>query len=162
MIVFIFLCVSLSRLYKLNHEISSDAANPNQMNYDTLIFGSNKSPKRLVNLTRDCHSESWKNLSLMVLIISGDIQVNPGPSVYPCGFCQHLVTWEHNRAIACDQCSVCRVSIEGVKKLCIDFSNNQKLRYVKYNRFGQCKKLLKHLHKSEIITVKIVKNQLKI
>ena len=24
-----------------------------------------------------------------------------------------------------------RVSIEGVKKLCIDFSNNQKLRYVK-------------------------------
>ena len=26
-----------------------------------------------------------------------------------------------------------RVSIEGVKKLCIDFSNNQILRYVKYH-----------------------------
>ena len=33
-----------------------------------------------------------------------------------------------------------RVSIEGVKKLC--FSNNQKLRYVKYHIYGQCSKLL--------------------
>ena len=52
--------------------------------------------------------------------------------------------------------------MEGVKKLCIDFSNNQKLRYVKYHIYGQCKKLLKNLLKSEFITVKIVKNQLKI
>ena len=36
-----------------------------------------------------------------------------------------------------------RVSIEGVKKLCIDFSNNQKLRYAKYHIYGQCKKWLK-------------------
>ena len=50
----------------------------------------------------------------------------------------------------------------GVKKLCIDFSNNQKLRYVKYHIYEQCKKLLKHLLKSEFITVKIVKYQLKI
>ena len=55
-----------------------------------------------------------------------------------------------------------RVSIEGVKKLCIDFSNNQKLIYVKYHIYGQCKKLLKNLLKSEFITVKIVKNQLRI
>ena len=55
-----------------------------------------------------------------------------------------------------------RVSIEGVRKLCIDFSNNQKLRYAKYHIYGQCKKLLKKLLKSEFITVKIVKNQLKI
>ena len=31
---------------------------------------------------------------------------DPGPSIYPCGFCQCPVTWEHNRATACDQCSV--------------------------------------------------------
>ena len=55
-----------------------------------------------------------------------------------------------------------RVSIEGVKKLCIDFSNNQKLRYVKYHIYGQCKKLLKNLLKSEFLMVKIVNNQLKI
>ena len=55
-----------------------------------------------------------------------------------------------------------RVSIEGVKKLCIDFSSNQKLRYGKYHIYEQCKKLLKNLLKSEFITVKIVKNQLKI
>ena len=106
LIVFIFLCVSLSRVYKLNHEITSDEPNSNQMNYNTLIFGNLGSPKKLVNLTRASHSDSWKNLSLLVLIISGDIQVNPGPSIYPCGFCQCPVTWEHNRATACDQCSV--------------------------------------------------------
>ena len=55
-----------------------------------------------------------------------------------------------------------RVSIEGVKKLCIDFSNNQKLMYVKYHIYGQCKKLLKTLLKSEFITIKIVKKQLKL
>ena len=55
-----------------------------------------------------------------------------------------------------------RVSLEGVKKLCIVFSNNQKLRYAKYHIYGQCKKLLKNLLKSEFITVIIVKNQLKI
>ena len=57
---------------------------------------------------------------------------------------------------------IIRVSIEGVKKLCIDFSNNQKLRYVEYHIYGQCKKLLKNILQSEFITVKIVKNQLKI
>ena len=43
----------------------------------------------------------------------------------------------------CQVVHVSMVSIEGVKKLCIDFSNNQKLRYVKYHIYGQCKKLLK-------------------
>ena len=47
-----------------------------------------------------------------------------------------------------DQFTKTRVSIEGVKKLCIDFSNNQKLRYAKYHIYGQCKKLLKDLLKS--------------
>ena len=41
--------------------------------------------------------------------------------------------------------TISRVSIEGVKKLYIDFSNNKKLRYVKYHIYGQCKKLLKKL-----------------
>ena len=37
------------------------------------------------------------------------------------------------RAIICKDVYIIRVSLEGVKKLCIDFSNNQKLRYVKYH-----------------------------
>ena len=49
-----------------------------------------------------------EKLSLMVLIIAGNIHGKKGPqgSIYPCGFCQSPVTWEHNRATACDRCSV--------------------------------------------------------
>lgn len=44
---------------------------------------------------------------ILILILSGDIQLNPGPnSVYPCGFCQRSVRFEHKRAICCDECSI--------------------------------------------------------
>ena len=37
------------------------------------------------------------------LLLSGDIEANPGPnSIYPCGYCEHPVTWDHQRAICCD------------------------------------------------------------
>ena len=40
-------------------------------------------------------------------MLSGDIHLNPGPlSVYPCGYCEHPVTWDHQRAVCCDQCSI--------------------------------------------------------
>jgi hypothetical protein len=55
-----------------------------------------------------------KTTVLLAIILSGDIQVNPGPtintldrsSVYPCGSCEEPVNWEHNRALCCDNCSL--------------------------------------------------------
>ena len=38
--------VSLSRVYKLNHEITSDEPNSNQMNYITLLLGSLGLPQK--------------------------------------------------------------------------------------------------------------------
>ena len=45
---------------------------------------------------------------LMLLLLCGDVQLNPGPkpcSVYPCGYCELNVTWSQ-RAICCDNCSI--------------------------------------------------------
>ena len=46
-------------------------------------------------------------ITLLAIILSGDIHMNPGPTtVYPCGCCERPVTWEHKRAICCDECSI--------------------------------------------------------
>ena len=42
---------------------------------------------------------------LLMLVLAGDIELNPGPSVYPCGYCEKPVTWE-NEAVCCDNCSL--------------------------------------------------------
>ena len=46
--------------------------------------------------------------SLLVLILCGDIELNPGPkqnSVYPCGFCEQKVDFGM-KAICCDTCDI--------------------------------------------------------
>ncbi len=43
-----------------------------------------------------------------LLLISGNIQPNPGPqesTIYPCGFCNLKVDWSH-QALCCDNCDV--------------------------------------------------------
>ena len=45
-------------------------------------------------------------LVVLALLVSGDINPNPGPSTHPCGFCNRAVTWENQRAICCDNCSI--------------------------------------------------------
>ena len=32
---------------------------------------------------------------LLMLILAGDIELNPGPSVYPCGYCEVPVAWNN-------------------------------------------------------------------
>ena len=52
-------------------------------------------------------SRPSKTLTLPIIILSGDIQVNPGPtSLYPCGCCELSVTWDHQRAVCCDKCNL--------------------------------------------------------
>ena len=51
-----------------------------------------------------------KTLLTLVLLLAGDIELNPGPAkrnaaVWPCGICQYPVTWEHH-GVACDGCSL--------------------------------------------------------
>ena len=45
--------------------------------------------------------------TLMVLLLSGDVESNPGPhpSMYPCGICELGVTWSR-LAVCCDNCDI--------------------------------------------------------
>ena len=39
-----------------------------------------------------------RNVMYFIILISGDIELNPGPNsiyMYPCGYCEIPVTWEH-------------------------------------------------------------------
>ena len=52
-------------------------------------------------------SRPSKTLMLLIIILFGDIQVNTGPtSIYPCGCCELPVTWDHQRAVCCDNCKL--------------------------------------------------------
>ena len=44
-------------------------------------------------------------ICVFLLILSGDISTNPGPSVYPCTVCSHSVHRNH-RALQCDSCQL--------------------------------------------------------
>ena len=48
------------------------------------------------------------SVTLLVLLLCGDIELNPGPpvpSLYPCGICELGVNWSH-AAVCCDNCDV--------------------------------------------------------
>lgn len=73
----------------------------------TLIRRLTKQPQRNNNV-----------LLLMAIVMSGDVQLNPGPrdtnkNIFPCGICEHPVTW-NCVGVACDDCGVC------FYKTCID------------------------------------------
>ena len=62
-----------------------------------------------------------------LLLMSGDIQLNPGPkqhTIYPCGYCQERVGWE-TMAICCDACDV------WYHKTCLSMSSGE------YNILGR-------------------------
>ena len=54
-------------------------------------------------------NKNWTMFACL-LLLSGDIQSNPGPAnvshIYPCGLCEMPVAWEHLDGIACDGCSI--------------------------------------------------------
>ena len=43
---------------------------------------------------------------ILAILLSNDVCQNPGPTTYPCGFCDNPVTWDHQRAICCDSCDI--------------------------------------------------------
>ena len=49
------------------------------------------------------HTTATRTQTLLILLIAGDIQQNPGPVQHPCGWCERAVA-ENHRAVECDGC----------------------------------------------------------
>ena len=48
-------------------------------------------------------SKQNTTLVLLIILLGGDIQTNPGPTKYPCGMCERPVAKNH-RGLECDEC----------------------------------------------------------
>ena len=59
--------------------------------------------KPLLSVSKPSKSNS---LWIIMLLLSGDVEVNPGPETkWPCGICQYPVTWSQE-GVACDSCEL--------------------------------------------------------
>ena len=77
-----------------------------QLRFDSMIAARISCSKDFSNTARE--PVPHKTLFSLVLLLAGDVQLNPGPrtnSVYPCGLCDSPVTWKC-RGVACDACSI--------------------------------------------------------
>ena len=56
-----------------------------------------------ISVTPKLHNHTF--LALIFSLISGDIQPNPGPTIYPCGFCELPVSWS-TPGVECEACDI--------------------------------------------------------
>lgn len=61
-------------------------------NHSTLMINFVLSIKNNSRVKTKSPPSSWKNITLLAILLVEDIQLNPGPSVYPCGYCEIPVT----------------------------------------------------------------------
>jgi hypothetical protein len=55
---------------------------------------------------KNYHNTHMSVLILLLLLLGGDIEINPGPkSIYPCGICEEAVN-DSQRAFCCDGCDI--------------------------------------------------------
>ena len=106
----LYLLLVLSAFNKLYPDrITPENASVSKIDSITAVLLS-KSNRRQNLLKINCDSNTNVNNTLFstILLLSGDIKLNPGPrttSTYPCGYCEDPVTWDC-RGIACDNCSI--------------------------------------------------------
>ncbi|KAL3881005.1 hypothetical protein ACJMK2_033206 [Sinanodonta woodiana] len=74
-----------------------------------------------------------------LILLSGDIEVNPGPPKFPCAICQKAVAMNHN-ALQCDECNA------WVHAKCDSISNEE------YKRFENIHSLVFQCPKCRLLT----------
>jgi hypothetical protein len=73
----------------------------------TLFQKPHKHPPALPPNRLKLKNNNIRIITHIALILSGDIQLNPGPcsTIYPCGICEHPVTWS-DVGPCCDGCNI--------------------------------------------------------
>ena len=61
-------------------------------------------------MTLSVKASEIHSMLILILTLAGDIELNPEPrtkqhNIYPCGLCEHSVTW-NCEGICCEDCSV--------------------------------------------------------
>jgi hypothetical protein len=102
-LVFIFSTISLLRIIQID-----------QPDIDRLTFAGITSQIRKSfygnQILNSSSQQPRKTLLICIILLSGDIETNPGPvknaEIFPCGLCDLPVTWEHVNGICCDGCDI--------------------------------------------------------
>ena len=111
-----YLLLLLASIKRLNPEVRPPERQNCIDSASAVVTSCSRRNFQLLNTANDLPPRAMNSTIFAVaLLLSGDIQVNPGPptSVYPCGVCEDPVTW-NCRGVACDHCSIwyhgsCRV-----------------------------------------------------
>lgn len=74
-----------------------------EINYGIYNFTNILSLSYATSNKHRCCTRKIQQCIWTIILLSGDIEINPGPSKCPCGICKRTVTSNH-RAIMCDDC----------------------------------------------------------
>ena len=100
----LFLFWLLTKLYPPNIQHGKHSTPSSLKSPINSLFAKLRQPKSdCLKIRPDC-----KSLYAIILLLSGDVELNPGPStksVYPCGICETEVTWQC-KGICCDNCNI--------------------------------------------------------
>ena len=82
--------------------------NHQQIMHSILNPKMHSSDRRPLYIPASCSTS--KAVCILTILLSGDVAMNPGPrnkqsTIYPCGLCEHPVTWDH-KGVCCDGCDV--------------------------------------------------------
>ena len=94
----------------------------------TVGLGFQRIPTRMNFRPRYLFTDSAPKFTLILLLLCGDVECNPGPatnSIFPCGFCELPVGWQ-DMALCCDCCDI------WFHRSCLSLSESR------YNALGQC------------------------
>ena len=97
------LCILCFYFYIINEPDSSTCISTLESYKVGLYTLRNHFWKSLLSVSKPSKTNS---LWIIMLLLSGDVEVNPGPETkWPCGICQYPVTWSQE-GVACDGCEL--------------------------------------------------------
>ena len=91
-------------IFKGKNLTSTTNPNPSSAHLPPSVFSKHK---RKTNTDPSCYLSKHQIL-FFIILLAGDIQLNPGPpiaNVFPCALCELPVTWS-TAGICCDECDV--------------------------------------------------------